>query len=290
MSKSKKVDVSKSTMTSESAATPVAKAQEPAAAMTPATPETPNVTEKADQSAELAILVSRINDGHSRLGGVLKTTAEIARSLGQDLIAARTIVKARKDCWTQWLKENTKVSPRQSAKYIRLAQRWEELTKTHDPANFSIEQNLALLNSPSGSIADIAQAASGTQPEPLPRNVFEVPEKTLNEKRLQAHELEESSNLDFSEDTPEAKFVKSVLDYVGRQVRKQVSAMKHRGAVEGLDLAIVAIAVGNKIKADLNAKAVLFVTEPEATSEPAAAPAQHPHNGVNGKASLAKAA
>ncbi len=151
--------------------------------------------------------------------GLLKKTSVIAREVGAALNAAKKIIQARKDYWGAWLKANCELTARRAQKCMRLARHWEALEgKGYNPANASIEQNLALLASvdaamfPNGRPSTKAPPAA-TVALPLQVASDEVPEY----QRELAQELVQDNRLDFSDDSPAGKLVRVIVAYAVQQ-------------------------------------------------------------------------
>jgi hypothetical protein len=80
----------------------------------------------ANITKNLAQLAEQINAEHASALSAARTALEHARRAGQ------LLAEAKKQCphgqWLPWLKANVSFSERTAQKYLRLAERWEELT------------------------------------------------------------------------------------------------------------------------------------------------------------------
>jgi hypothetical protein len=73
----------------------------------------------------LPALATKIDGLHQAAFGAAEKAMELAAECGRCLIEAKQLVAHGK--WLPWLEANTKVVPRQSQKYMRLAQHWSEI-------------------------------------------------------------------------------------------------------------------------------------------------------------------
>jgi len=256
-------------------------ATNPTSEGTPASPATTKADKAAHKEQQLTELAQKIRTGHGQVLGLLKKTAVIARELGQNLIEAKKLVKSGR--WGSWLDEHCHLTDRQAQKYMRLARRWDDLAAVegYDPATASIEDNLALLASLDGALLPNGRPAKKGSPAAdaeLPLRV--ASEDDLEHKQELAKELVEDNHLDFSKDSPADNLVNSIVSYAVQQVSKRVPKLKAEGT-EGE--AFDAVAVLDKIRSKLKAKAVIEIAaeEPVAEAEEPAPPVV-PHNRLNG--------
>jgi hypothetical protein len=107
----------------------------------------------------------------------------------------------------------------------------------------------------------------------------------LEYKQELARELVDDNHLDFSDQTPAGKLVNGIVAYAVQQVSKRVPNLKPEGKEnEAFDAVAVAIAVLDKIRTKLKAKAVIEIAadEPPVEAEEAALAVVRLHNPLNG--------
>ena len=97
--------------------------------------------------ATLETLASRIHDAHKRCQEGVRTSLTIAREIGQELLAAKQLVKEQKAKWIPWVTEHCHVSLAESQRYMRIARRWEELIASGlDPTKIGVVQALNVVS------------------------------------------------------------------------------------------------------------------------------------------------
>ncbi len=79
------------------------------------------------KAATLETLASRIHDAHKRCQEGVRTSLTIAREIGQELLAAKQLVKEQKAKWIPWVTGCCHVSLAESQRYMRIAAHWDEL-------------------------------------------------------------------------------------------------------------------------------------------------------------------
>jgi len=243
--------------------------------------------QKADD-AELIRLTKVIKGELSKLTGSLRKTTETAYQIGLNLKAVRKLVKAAKKSWEDWVNANLSIEIRQVQKYVRLADRWEKLKAGgHDPASMTIEQCLAVLAKPSGPIPGVKEDKSTEVAAVKPTaNGFSLSGTSeLTDKKLLANELQESEQF-FAAESEEKKFVADKLAALVRQIRQVAQKIgKGKEGPQG-DVAVLAIALSNKIVSELKTLPVLEIAEATAEQTPVADPTRTPthHNRLNGYA------
>jgi hypothetical protein len=102
----------------------------------------------------LPILAAEIEAAHQAVQGAFRTTLERAAHCGRLLIEAKALVAHGN--WLPWIKQNTTVGPRETQRYMRVADRWREIE-----ANASAETHLTLTDAVA-LLADHNHRAQGT--------------------------------------------------------------------------------------------------------------------------------
>jgi hypothetical protein len=87
-------------------------------------------------SNRLPILAAEINAEHRAAHGAAEKALEHAAECGRRLIEAKALLPH--GAWLPWLEANTEVVARQSQKYMRLAEGWEEIEKRTESSHLSI--------------------------------------------------------------------------------------------------------------------------------------------------------
>jgi hypothetical protein len=100
-----------------------------------------------NEEPDLDELAGHINREHEKVEAALRTGLEHALAAGNLLLLAKKkLVHGR---WLPWLKENVAFSERAAQSYMRIADRWDELTAKSAPgADLTYKQALALLAEP----------------------------------------------------------------------------------------------------------------------------------------------
>ena len=96
-------------------------------------------------TTRLPILAAAINTEHRAAFGFAEKAIKHAAECGRWLIEAKGLLPH--GAWLPWLEANTEVSVRQSQKYMRLAQGWEEI-KCAPSSHLSINTALELIADP----------------------------------------------------------------------------------------------------------------------------------------------
>lgn len=104
---------------------------------------TPAPTELITSLADLA---RQIDAEHELAFRKARESLEHARTAGDLLIEVKDQLEHGE--WTPWLEENCAVSSRQARRYIRLANNWDEISKTDAASVLSIDGALKLLAGP----------------------------------------------------------------------------------------------------------------------------------------------
>jgi hypothetical protein len=104
-------------------------------------------------SNRLPILAAGIIAAHQAAHLAAQTALRDAAECGRLLIEAKALVGHGN--WLPWLEQNTTVSARQSQKYMRVAQRWDELeAKTNQSSHLTLSEAVKLLADPKDEPAD----------------------------------------------------------------------------------------------------------------------------------------
>jgi protein gp37 len=110
---------------------------------------------------DLADLAGQINREHERVEAALRAGLKHARAAGALLLLAKE--QLAHGAWLPWLRANMRFSERAAQSYMRIADRWDELTAKSAPgADLTYKQALALLAEP----APAAAAARGRPADP----------------------------------------------------------------------------------------------------------------------------
>ena len=91
----------------------------------------------------LSLLAAAINAEHRAAFGAAEKALEHAAECGRRLIEAKSLLPHGE--WLPWLEANTEVVPRQSQKYMRLANNWEEIRKANQQFAFAHQPRLELI-------------------------------------------------------------------------------------------------------------------------------------------------
>lgn len=93
---------------------------------------------------QLAALADRINAAHNAAESAARSTVEHAANAGRLLIEVKDLLWHGE--FLPWLEKNTKVSPRQSQRYMKLAKNWPAIEGKYDAAShLTIDGALRLL-------------------------------------------------------------------------------------------------------------------------------------------------
>ena len=250
------------------------------------TPPVAKGTKQKADSPELIRLTKEIKGELNNLDRMVRKTTETARQIGVKLKEVQKLVKAAKRSWGGWVEANLSIENRQVQKYMRLADRWEKLKAGgHYPASMTIEQCLAVLAKPSGPIPGVQEDKSTEVAAVKPTaNGFSLSGTLeLKDKKLLANELQESEQF-FTAESEEKKFVVDKLAALVRQIRQIAQKIsKGKEGPQG-DVAVLAIALSNKIVSELKTLPVLEVGTAIAESTPVADSTRTPthHNRLNG--------
>ena len=94
----------------------------------------------------LADLAADINQAYDRVAVSAVETLDAAYSCGKLLCEAKGLVAHGE--WIPWLEENTRVTPRQSQKWMRLYTHWEQLPERKTEEHLTINGALKLVSPP----------------------------------------------------------------------------------------------------------------------------------------------
>ena len=100
----------------------------------------------ATASNRLPILAAEINTAHRAAFEFADKALGNAAECGRLLIEAKVLLPHGE--WLPWLEANTEVVPRQSQKYMRLAEQWEEIQKRTESSHLTINDALGLIAEP----------------------------------------------------------------------------------------------------------------------------------------------
>ena len=125
--------------------------------------------ERQARTNRLPFLAAAINAEHRAAFGAAEKALEHAAGCGRHLIEAKALVPHGD--WLPWLKANTEVVPRQSQKYMRLANHWEQVSAKSELGGSHLALNDAL------------QLIADPKPKPQPKrrciSAAEIGEVTL---------------------------------------------------------------------------------------------------------------
>ena len=125
--------------------------------------------ERQARTNRLPFLAAAINAEHRAAFGAAEKALEHAAECGRHLIEAKALVPHGD--WLPWLKANTEVVPRQSQKYMRLANHWEQVSAKSELGGSHLALNDAL------------QLIADPKPKPQPKrrciSAAEIGEVTL---------------------------------------------------------------------------------------------------------------
>jgi len=271
------------TQTAESATPTTGNAAEtktPTTEGQPTPPAAKGTKQKAD-SPELIRLTKEIKGELNNLDRMVRKTTETARQIGMKLKEVQKLVKAARKSWGGWVEANLSIENRQVQKYMRLADRWEVLKAGgHDPANMTIEQCLAVLAKPGGPIpgVEVVKSKEVAAEKPASTRFCLSGTSELKDKKLLANELQESEQF-FAAESEEKKFVADKLAALVRQIRQVAQKIgKGKEGPQG-DVAVLAVALSNKLASELKSLPVLEIAEATADQTPVADPSRtHPHH------------
>jgi hypothetical protein len=140
-----------------------------------------DLTPQGDEP-DLDELAGQINREHEKVETALRTGLKHARAAGDLLLLAKKQLAHGK--WLPWLKANVAFSERAAQSYMRIADRWDELTAKSAPgADLTYKQALALL-AESGPVAvtvRVARAAVEESRDSRPTHVVVHAESTKEE-------------------------------------------------------------------------------------------------------------
>lgn len=120
-------------------------------------------------SNRLPILAIEINAEHRAAHGAAEKALEHAAECGRRLLEAKALLPHGK--WLPWLETNTEVVPRQSQKYMRLAENWNEIEpQANSGSHLSINRALEAIADRKKGIA----ASSGDAQWFTPLEVLEA--------------------------------------------------------------------------------------------------------------------
>jgi len=224
---------------------------------------------KADP-AKLARLTEEIKCHLDEMGRTVRQTTEIARQLGQKLIEVKPLVKAAGILWETFVKTHLSIEKRQAQRYVRLANRWEDLKAAGDLANLTIEQCLALLAKPNGPIEGLGETTSkkgvtekrklAAVEKPTDPRFCVASTSEWRDKKLQASELLEFEGF-LAADSAEKKFVADKLALMTREIQQIAQKICEGKEGVGSDAAVVALALLTKIASEMRALPVVKVIE-----------------------------
>src|SRR5262249_38776294 len=213
------------------------------------------VQKKTKPGEALAELAAKINAGHEECLTALQTSLgtflEHARDTGALLQEAKDKVNQAGERWLIWVKDHCDFSVAQAQRYMRIANRYDELRKSEeDPTRPSLREALGLLSANSGTKAKQRRRA-------LPQ-LFKVSSRTVV-----AELTRKARKVRLPDDSPEKRFVGTKASEIARQVLALVrkSQLKDKGD-EPINPAQLAVALLEKLKASLNATLVVEVKEP----------------------------
>lgn len=217
-------------------------------------------------SAKLTKLAGKINDGHKRCLKALRSSLAYARETGTFLLEAKSTLDAWGQEWLPWVQENCDFSISQAQRYMRIADRYEELLDTvKDKDDLTMSDALKLLSPGKGE----------AKPSPKRFQVFSDAE--ASDRAMDA------ARLCFPKDSAEEKFIKEKAEALARQV---IATAKRSKLTDKDDKKIeeiqVAIALIHQLKKALQLSLVVEVGESEKTPK-TSANGYTPVNRLNGK-------
>ncbi len=231
----------------------------------PAPAET--TTKKADTS-KIARLTKEIKGQLNEMDRKVRQTSETARQIGLKLKEVKSLVKAEKNSWEQFVKDELLIEKRQAQKYMRLADRWNDLMAKGEPAKLTIEQCLALLVMPNGPIEGLGKLTrkEGATEKPKSAAVEKPTDpgfcvsstSELKDKKLQASDLRDSEEF-LAADSGMKKFMDDTLAMLTRQIRQNAQKLSKGKEGPWSDMAVLALAITNEIALELKTLPVVKV-------------------------------
>ena len=217
---------------------------------------------------KLVELAKRINLGYRKSMSAFRTSLDHAREIGTALMEAKRVLEEAKEKYLVWVKENCEFSAAQAQRYVRIADRWNEVvakTKDKEPGDVTMVKVLKLL-----SRSDDGKTAKSPSATKLTISSTD----NLSEQRAQAEAVE------FKEDSPARTFAEKQAAQIAQQIvrlvnRKDENAPKDRGGNQ-LDKNVAALALLHQIQRALQAE-LLF----EVATKADAGPAEAPTNGAS---------
>ena len=216
---------------------------------------------KTRPAETLTKLAAKINAGHKEcltaLEKSLGTFLEHARHTGTLLQEAKDKVAMAGERWLTWFEEHCGFSVAQAQRYMRIANRYDELKKSGgNLTRLSLREALRLLSANSGTKAKQRRRAS----PPLFKVSSQAEVAKLTRKAPEVR---------LPDDSPEKRFVGAKASEIARQVLAlaRKSQLKDNGE-DPINQAQLAVALLEQLKASLDATLVVEV-KGAGTSKPA---------------------
>jgi hypothetical protein len=206
--------------------------EQPASTGTPSTPD-----------EKLKALAKEIRRHHTKFLKALRASIHDARAAGEALKKAKKIAKEDGRSFGHWRTTHCKLSPRQAQKYMKIAEGFDEIKRSHDPDQLTINQALALLKRLRTKEKPAGQDTVRTDTDKSRRIVL-LPDE-LHTRTGETHRLVSSNQILFTKDSPEGQFVREKVTTLIRQIRNQAAkprtAQGESDPVQPVHLAIALI-------------------------------------------------
>lgn len=188
----------------------------------------------AKREAELKKLGREINKGHRQLLKAVRTTVEKAREVGQQLLAAKKLV--RKGRWLPWVEDNCDFTHQDAQRYMRIAEAWNMLEREGvDVSSCTLTEALDLIALLRGTKKGQGRAIAKDGLFCLPKDDFEL--------RLSEAKQLRDDRLTFEADSTElqavTRLVKQLIGGIRRTAVKFANGEKAKTPIDAVSVAIV---------------------------------------------------
>lgn len=219
-------------------------------------------------SKKLNTLAAKINHSHEECISSLRASVSHARRTGNFLLEAQALVEKAREKWIPWVQDHCDFSVSEAQRYMRIANRYSELSKKcADPRALTITEALRLLSAGKNKSKD----GEKCKPFAVSSN-HELKERTYN-----------AGDIELPEESREAKFVETKTDWLAEQIiqlANKTNLTDHGG--KKVDPVDVAIALIQRLKKALDVSKVVAVQEKAASDSNG----YKPHNRINGSAKM----
>lgn len=221
--------------------------------------------DKSD-NPRLVELARKINQGHKKLLNALRTSLESSREIGETLREAKQLCQELGgQQFLKWVRSNCAFSVSQAQRYMRIADRWNELierTKGKQLAKLTLVEALRLL-SHSGQ----------SDNEPQEKESPPLRLKISSSSVLKDH-AGEAANVVFDDQSPVHGFTERKAEQIARQIVRLVARADSFQGRDGhhLQKSVAALAILRQLRIALNDGLLFEVSEEtkqetESTSE-----------------------